>query len=526
MTLTDRQRKLKLKIIEYRLNDEWHAHDLIQELRERIAPLLPTGIFDPQDLEHQVLFRLTTFKPDTITDDVLRDVIEEQKILLQARLDASGADLAYLFRGLSGKYPDLNVNRRLKLTHEGGRLIARDDQRSFDVEFRTVDDPRMLSLFTDDLHYMHRERLRGEAFGLFFAGDPVPWAIETTEPTVIAKSYKRDALLAHGIDPNKAVELTRFYTLPGAPRNAISVMDGLVSKYYRDKGIEALTTTTMPMYSKTRSTTIAGGLNEVLLIKSLCHRFLPEQVAGRACCRHVTEVPTGREDEVITNHPDFPTQPVVEVFKRLAPPSVPPHGALANGKAIWVSRKEGAVEREAKFEVRDIGEMTEKLRGVAKHLRTEYLRDTIYGCEGPGKIRLRTKDSFGRVSYEAMRKTPTGTESGMKNEVEEILYAGTKRTDALEAIAKSGGRGEENGYEKIRATYACRGTEISLDIYPFGCWLEVEGEPNRVWEVANLLGFDRTKASAENADNLFLAWARQWKLPEFWDVRFGLTGAK
>ena len=71
MNLLKNQKKLRLNFIEYNLEESWNSHTLIKELRNKIIPKLPKGLYDPQDLEHQVLFRLTTFEPKEITDELI-----------------------------------------------------------------------------------------------------------------------------------------------------------------------------------------------------------------------------------------------------------------------------------------------------------------------------------------------------------------------------------------------------------------------------------------------------------------------
>jgi adenylate cyclase class IV len=529
MKLEDQQKSLKISLIDYDLEKMWKAHPLINQLRDRVIPLLPKGLYDTQDLEHQVLFRLTTFDPKEITEELIQHIIEEQYLIVQDRLSKQKFDLEYIFRGLSGKYRDLNINNRLEMSKDGEKLVAKNQHHTFSVEFRQVHDERIVSLFTNELHYMHRDRPKGETFGFYFSDDDIPWAIETTEPSVISKPYKRDALLANGIDPNKAVELTRFYTLPGAPTNAISLMDGLVSKYYKSKGIEALFTTTMPMYSKTKSSTIAGGINKVLLVKDLRHKFIPEKINGTICYRHVTTVPEDKkEGDFIETHPNFPTMLVVEVYKLINEPSLEPLEVLRDEKrVIYVRQRDGNLEKEVKFLSKDIQPVLANIRKIAKFSRTEYLRDIIYGADGDKrKIRLRIRDNFETTSLEAMYKYKIDSGKGIKTEIEEVVYKGDNTKDALAAIAKHGNFKEENSYEKIRAIYDTEHTEVTLDIYPYGVWIEIEGEPDDIWYVADKLGYKKTESITLNADELYLEWNKKWNLKEFWDVRFGLTGEK
>lgn len=58
--LQRQQNRLQLNLIQYSLGEEWRSSELISNLRDRLYPKMPHGFFDPQDLEHQVLFRLTT----------------------------------------------------------------------------------------------------------------------------------------------------------------------------------------------------------------------------------------------------------------------------------------------------------------------------------------------------------------------------------------------------------------------------------------------------------------------------------
>ncbi len=531
-SLKEQQKKLSLNVINYDLEKMWGANSTISDLRKRVSLFMPKDkLYDPQDLEHQTLFRLTTFDPKDITDEVIQFIIEEQLKLIENRLEKSDFDLEYLFRGLRSKYHDLNVKDRLELCWENEKLVAKNANRSFNVEFRIVHDERIISLFSSDLHYIHRDRPRGETFGFYFSGDDMPWAIETTEPSAIAKQYKRDALLANGIDPNKAIELTRFYTLPGAPTNAISLMDGLISKHYKSKGIEALFTTTMPMYSKTKSTTIAGGINRPLLVKDLRHKFIPIKIKEKICYQHVTTIPEDHHEiDVIKTHPNFPTMLVVEVFRNINTPSLQPLPVLEDGKKVIyvVQRDHSHTEQEIKLPVSDISSVLKKIRKIASYSRTEYIRDVVYGRkEDKKKIRLRILDNFEFQCLDATNKYRVSVEDGVKKEIEEIVYKGNCVDEARTMISLQGDFVEENSYEKIRVLFADKtSSEITLDIYPFGCWIEVEGKPEEIHRVASGLGYSQGDYITTSADDLYLEWHKKHNLPEMWDVRFGLSGKK
>lgn len=86
--LENAQRKLKLSLKDYDLSQEWNSCVLINSLRKRVCAMLPRGLYDPQDLEHQVLFRLTTFSPENIDEEIIQEVIQEQYLIICKRLSS------------------------------------------------------------------------------------------------------------------------------------------------------------------------------------------------------------------------------------------------------------------------------------------------------------------------------------------------------------------------------------------------------------------------------------------------------
>ncbi|MFH1178455.1 MAG: hypothetical protein V1711_01905 [bacterium] len=184
-------------------------------------------------------------------------------------------------------------------------------------------------------------------------------------------------------------------------------------------------------------------------------------------------------------------------------------------------------EEEIKLAVQDIPAMLSKIRSVAKYVRTEYLRDVIYGTKGEKKkIRLRIQDNFEFRLVDATYKYRVAVEEGIKKEIEETLYKGNSCEDALEIIS-SQGLVEENSYEKTRVIFAGpHDTEITLDIYPYGAWVEIEGESSKIHNVAKQFGFSQKEYIETGADDLYLEWIKKHNLPEMWDVRFGLNGIK
>lgn len=333
------------ELVDYSLNSSWNAHWVLGALRDTVRIEVETLLaasaipFDPQDVEHQALFYLTIMNPSEITVNDIKMAVASQGTIVQSRLQriAGTFDLEHIFRGLRGTSHDLNCLDRLKMRCENGKLTAvSSDGRCFAVEFRQLTDTAIISLYTRDLHYIHQERSCGETFGLFFAGDPLPWAVETVEYSRDVRGYKRAALRAHGIDPDNTVELTRLYTLPGCPLNAISILDKLVARHYREQGVDAMFTRTMPSYSKSCSTTISGGMTEVLCTKELRHYFVETEEGGQrdwvvSSKRFVEKHP---EIPYRMTHTAFKLLPAVDVFMPLSRTCARRTDPIPVGKAI------------------------------------------------------------------------------------------------------------------------------------------------------------------------------------------------
>lgn len=185
-------------------------------------------------------------------------------------------------------------------------------------------------------------------------------------------------------------------------------------------------------------------------------------------------------------------------------------------------------EEEIKLPVQDIPAMLAEIRTIAKYVRTEYLRDVIYGVpDDKKKIRLRIQDNFEFRLVDATHKYRMTIEEGIKKEIEETLYKGNSCEDALKIISSQGEFVEENSYEKTRVIFSGpHDTEITLDIYPYGTWIEIEGKSSKIHDVAKRLGFAQKDYIETGADDLYLAWMKKYNLPEMWDVRFGLGGSK
>lgn len=185
------------------------------------------------------------------------------------------------------------------------------------------------------------------------------------------------------------------------------------------------------------------------------------------------------------------------------------------------------IEKETKFFIGDIAAVLDKLNTLANFIDCEYIRDTIYNLDD-ARLRLRVKNNFKTVLVEAMFKYRVGGANSIKVELEETVYAGNSIKDAVHKIMSIGEFIEYNSYEKIRINYAIVGykAHVTLDIYPYGTWVEIEAEENIIWEIADQIGFKQKDAIEKNADELYEEWCEKKNTDILWDIRFGFPFLK
>ena len=66
--------------------------------------------------------------------------------------------------------------------------------------------------------------------------------------------------------------------------------------------------------------------------------------------------------------------------------------------------------------------------------------------------------------------------------------------DAVEGILEALGLEEAFRYEKVRATYRTPGITLTIDETPIGAFIEIEGEPERIIELADRMRLDMSQA--------------------------------
>lgn len=359
----------------FNLKKDWPTHPLITHIRKCIKPLIGKvvnqlkHVFDSQDLEHQILFRLTTFPPSqlfkrglsleeyfeeygvynewqkipfldskiiskfVLNQEIVHQVLKEQLLLVHERISKSNLSLNLIFKGIKDSNKIFttkekeryilkweSVNRKRYLTavkfDSAGKIVD-----SVFVKFRKIN-KRLGRKFIQGFHYTHAPRLTEEIFGFFLEESKFPFAIQTVNWVKDSPRFRQDALLIKGFNPEHCIELRRLYTLPGSPRNIIGLLDRLIIKHFKKiYNIEAVTTTVMPMYAKTRSTTIASGIEQILYARPLSHKFICKKINGKKVWENV--IPENQnwlkihQNEIMKTHPRFLTYPTIGVYKQI-----------------------------------------------------------------------------------------------------------------------------------------------------------------------------------------------------------------
>ncbi len=168
------------------------------------------------------------------------------------------------------------------------------------------------------------------------------------------------------------------------------------------------------------------------------------------------------------------------------------------------------IEKEFKFEIKNIEEVIGKIGGARPEIF--YCRDEIYGTKlgyQEGKIRKR------------MIISPKGIEISFEKTklLETRNNINRSKEEEIKEIPK--GYQRESSYDKIRFYFRRPKYRISVDIYFFGMFCEIEGEERIIRKVAERLGFKLKDNLKDNVDRLYCQWAKKNKRRELFHWGFG-----
>jgi adenylate cyclase class 2 len=133
--------------------------------------------------------------------------------------------------------------------------------------------------------------------------------------------------------------------------------------------------------------------------------------------------------------------------------------------------------------------------GAAVVREEEFEENTIY--TGPGLdprsrvLRLRRTPRAALFTFKERDPSPSAVKRQREEETE------VSDADALASILEALGYRPTLIYEKRRATWRLKETEVVIDELPFGLFLEIEGEESAILEAERLLNLE--DAEAEHA---------------------------
>ncbi|MBD5553489.1 MAG: class IV adenylate cyclase [Desulfovibrio sp.] len=125
-------------------------------------------------------------------------------------------------------------------------------------------------------------------------------------------------------------------------------------------------------------------------------------------------------------------------------------------------------------------------------------------------LRLRSQEWPGRSRHVLTFKGPAQSQAAQTRQVKQRLEIETHLEDAqaMTAILTSLGYIVVATYEKFRESLLAPdgGVRADLDRLPFGDFLEIEGEPDRIDELAQALDLDKGKISLKTYHELNQEW--------------------
>lgn len=161
-------------------------------------------------------------------------------------------------------------------------------------------------------------------------------------------------------------------------------------------------------------------------------------------------------------------------------------------------------ETEVKLHIPDLKSIEARLLELGAHLEVGRVfernvrYDDVDGTMIPNGVVLRLRrDHSVRLTYKEAGQVQDGIVSRLELEVEVSDFA------VMEAILAKLGYAPYMIYEKYRTTYAFMDTEIVLDEMPFGDFLEVEGTPEAIERVLELLELEQTQRIPYSYARLF-----------------------
>lgn len=168
------------------------------------------------------------------------------------------------------------------------------------------------------------------------------------------------------------------------------------------------------------------------------------------------------------------------------------------------------IEIEYKFPLSDQSSLIEKLESLSAVCTKPRTYELSVMYDNPerlmkttnGRIRVRKSGSLVEFCY----KKPI-SHNGIKQEIEHQVSVDDH--DSLVEILTAMQFTLATSYERYRTEYELEGAKVSIDEYPFGQFLEIEGSESAILRVATMLDCDMETNRTESCDTLFRLWREE-----------------
>lgn len=179
------------------------------------------------------------------------------------------------------------------------------------------------------------------------------------------------------------------------------------------------------------------------------------------------------------------------------------------------------IETELKFKIQNTESLIRALKTLSFKMDSNKIYEKITMFDNPkqimkntdGRIRLRVSNKKTELSY----KKPIAR-NGIKQEIEHEVTVSDqneilKILEMMEFYPVS-------SYERYRTTLIKNNIIATIDEYPFSYFLEIEGNKNKIVEVANSLKLDLNQNITDSCDTLFLKWRDKMGLDPKYHMNF------
>lgn len=177
-----------------------------------------------------------------------------------------------------------------------------------------------------------------------------------------------------------------------------------------------------------------------------------------------------------------------------------------------------ATEIEVKIAVEDADVLVDRLRSLgARLVHARCFEDNrLYDRDGgalaaAGKL-LRLRRSGDRALLTA--KAPSeGAAERAEYKVRHEVETEVPDAEAMAGVLEAAGFTTAWRYQKYRTTWNLDDTVVTLDEIPHGCFLEIEGAPERIDSVAAALGLDRARYRTDSYADIHAQWCAEQGRP-------------